>query len=487
MTPANTLVIMSDEHQARAMGCAGHAFVSTPNLDRLAARGTTFANAVTPSPICVPARAAFATGQYVHRCRYWDNSFGYDGRVRGWGHALQDAGIRVESIGKLHYRGADLPTGFDAEHIPMHLHQGVGMVWASIRDPLPARRPEGKRMLGNYIGPGESDYTRYDQAIADRAVAWLHDTGKTWREPWCLYVGFVAPHFPLVAPQQFFDLYPLESLPEPKLHPRAGYRLHPWLQEHEDFWSHEATLESDIERRTAIAAYYGLVSWLDHNVGRILAALESAGLTASTRVIYTSDHGDNLGARGQWGKSNLYRESTDVPMIVAGPGFERGHCATPVSLLDLSVTLVESAGLDAASVLPEAGGQSLQAIAASPYDPNRTVFSEYHAVGSNTAGYMLRQDRWKYHYYVRHAPELFDLQSDPEETTNLAASPEHRAVVARMHDALQAICDPEAVDREAKNDQAALIERLGGAEAAFDLGRAAASGTPAPNPAGSPQ
>jgi choline-sulfatase len=174
-------------------------------------------------------------------------------------------------------------------------------------------------------------------------------------------------------------------------------------------------------------------------------------------------------------------------MIVAGPGFERGHCATPVSLLDLSVTLVESAGLDAASVLPEADGQSLHAIAARPYDPDRTVFSEYHAVGSNTAGYMLRRGRWKYHHYVRHAPELFDLETDPEETTDLATSPEHKTVLARMHDALLAICDPEAVDREAKRDQAALIERIGGAEAAFDLGRAAASGTPAPNPAVTPR
>jgi choline-sulfatase len=471
---------MSDEHQARAMGCAGHPFVATPNLDRLAARGTMFTNAVTPSPICVPARAAFATGQYVNRCRYWDNSFGYDGRVRGWGHALQDAGIRVESIGKLHYQNADLPTGFDAEHIPMHLHQGVGMIWASIRDPLPERRPGHKRMLGDYIGPGESDYTRYDRAIADRAVSWLQDTAPNLSEPWCLYVGFVAPHFPLIAPQQFFERYPLDALPEPKLHPRTGYKLHPWLQEHEDFWSHEATLKDDLERRTAIAAYYGLVSWLDHNVGRLLAALDVAELTDSTRVIYTSDHGDNLGARGQWGKSNLYRESTDIPLIVAGPGFHRGHCPTPVSLLDLSVTLVESAGLDAASALPDACGRSLQSIAEMPYDPDRIVFSEYHAVGSNTAGYMVRQGRWKYHYYVRHMPELFDLDNDPEETVNLASSPEHEAVLSHMHHALLKICDPEAVDREAKRDQAALIARAGGEDAAFDLGRATAGGTPAP-------
>lgn len=483
MTPANTLVILSDEHQARAMGCAGHPFVSTPNLDLIAARGTMFTNAVTPSPICVPARAAFATGQHVHRCRYWDNSFGYDGRVRGWGHALQDAGIRVESIGKLHYQKEDLPTGFDAEHIPMHLHQGIGMVWASIRDPLPERRPTAKRMLGEHIGPGESDYTRYDQAIADLAVAWLHDQGRASREPWCLYVGFVAPHFPLVAPARFFDLYPLDSLPVPKLQPRNGYKLHPWLQEHEDFWSHEETLKDDTERRTAIAAYYGLVSWLDYNVGRLMAALETTGLIDTTRVIYTSDHGDNLGARGQWGKSNLYRESADVPLIVAGPGFEHTRCTTPVSLIDLSVTLVDSFGLESEKVLPDADGRSLHDIAAGPADPDRTVFSEYHAVGSNTAAFMLRRGRWKLHYYVRHEPELFDLDNDPEETVNLASSPAHGTVLADMQIALREICDPEAVDREAKTDQAALIARIGGADAAFDFGRAAASGTPAPDAA----
>ena len=133
------------------------------------------------------------------------------------------------------------------------------------------------------------------------------------REPWCLYVGFVAPHFPLVAPPQFFELYPLDALPEPKLHPRTGYRQHPWVQEHEDFWSHEATLKNDVERKTAIAAYYGLVSWMDHNVGRLMMALEATGLSETTRVIYTSDHGDNLGARGLW-EVEFIRESHRCPI-----------------------------------------------------------------------------------------------------------------------------------------------------------------------------
>jgi len=386
----------------------------------------------------------------------------------------------VESIGKLHYRGPEDPVGFDAEHIPMMAEGGVGMVWASIRDPLPENRPTDKRMLGEYIGPGESEYTRYDQAVTDLAIDWLTNRAATLRQPWCLYIGLVAPHFPLVAPQTFFDLYPLGSLPEPKLQPRHGYRLHPWVQEHEDFWSHDATLKDETERRTAVAAYFGLTSWLDHNIGRIIAALDTTGQTATTRVIYASDHGDNLGARGQWGKSNLYRESVDIPLIMAGPGIGHGVCETPVSLLDISATIPQSMGLDPARELPGSDGLSLFEIAATPVDRERIVFSEYHAVGSNTAAYMVRKGRWKYHHYIRHRPELFDLDTDPEETTDLASSKDHADILAMMEQALRRICDPEAVDRHAKADQSTLIERLGGQDAVFDMGRAVSGGTPPP-------
>ena len=128
MKAANTLVILSDEHQARALSVAGHPLVKTPHLDRLAARGTRFTNAVTPCPICVPARAAFATGLPVHACRYWDNSFGYDGRLRGWGHALQEAKIPVELLVR---KGAQhgwvtLPLDLEkfADWLDAHLRKG---------------------------------------------------------------------------------------------------------------------------------------------------------------------------------------------------------------------------------------------------------------------------------------------------------------------------------------------------------------------------
>ena len=479
MKAANTLVILSDEHQARAMGCAGHSVVRTPHLDALAARGTRFLNAVTPCPICVPARAAFATGLPVHACGYWDNSFGYDGRVPGWGHAMQAAGIPVESIGKLHYRDKNLPTGFDAEHIPMHLHNGVGAVWASIRDPLGAR-PRGTRMLGPYVGPGESDYTRYDRSVTELAAAWLREKGRLGAQPWCLYVGLVAPHFPLVAPEEFYNLYAGMAAPACKLHPADGHALHPWPRTHDDFWSHEADFRDDEERRRAFAAYYGLVSWMDYNVGCILSALEEAGLRESTRVIYTSDHGENLGARGLWGKSNLYRESVDVPLIIAGPDIPVGLCATAVSLLDVSTTLLESVGLDSATALAGRPGRSLLNLAGAPDDPDRAVLSEYHALGSNNGGFMLRKGRWKFHYYVAEQPELFDLETDPEELHDLAGQPAYAGVLARMESELRMICDPEAVDRAAKADQRALVARIGGAEAALGLSKAMSGATPPP-------
>ncbi|MDN3722266.1 sulfatase-like hydrolase/transferase [Roseibium salinum] len=213
MTGRNLLVIMSDEHQARAMGCAGHPFVQTPNLDALAARGVRFADAYTPSPICVPARASFATGRYVHRTRLWDNATPYDGAIPGWGHALQGAGVPVESIGKLHYRSEEDPAGFDVEHIPMNVVGGHGMVWASIRKE-DERVTQDSRMLGDYIGPGTSKYTEYDAEVTRRTGDWLSDRARSEDDrPWCLYVGLVAPHFPLIVPQEFYDLYPLDSLP----------------------------------------------------------------------------------------------------------------------------------------------------------------------------------------------------------------------------------------------------------------------------------
>jgi len=470
VSQSNLLVIMSDEHQSRAMGCAGHPLVKTPHLDKLAARGTRFSNAYTPSPICVPARASFATGRYAHQNRLWDNAMPYDGSIPGWGHALQDKGVPVESIGKLHYRSPEDPAGFDQEHLPMMVAGGVGMVWASIRAE-DERKIGSSRMLGKYIGPGQSTYTEYDASVVKQCKAWL---AQERDEPWCLYVGLVAPHFPLVVPQEYYDMYPLDQLPEVKLHPKDGHPQHPWIEKQNAFMDSEANFASPEERLSAMASYYGLCSWLDQNVGEILAALDDSGQSEETTVVYTSDHGDNVGARGLWGKSNMYEESAAVPLIMAGPDVDAGVCDTPVSLLDLSASIADHFG---APLQVSEGVKPLAEVIANP-EPERVVFSEYHAAGAVSAAFMIRKGSWKYIHYVGFDEEMFHLGKDPEETLNLAGEIGFEAKLEELRNDLRAICDPDATNALAFEDQAALIARHGGKEAAFKLG--APGATPPP-------
>ena len=473
---ANVLILLSDEQSAPVLGCAGHPWVRTPNLDALAARGTRFDRALTPSPICVPARAALATGRWVHDTGHWDNATGYDGRPAGWGHALLAAGRRVESIGKLHYANPEAPTGFGHQHQPMHLADGVGQVWGSVRDPLPDT-PRPSRLF-NELGPGESRYNRYDAASAGHAAQWLLDRGRqSDAQPWALFVGFVAPHFPLVVPPRHLAGIPIDELPLPRLLPRDGHPRHPWVQRFVDFSDADAELGTDARRRLALACYYALVNFMDEQVGRVLRALDDSGQAGSTLVIFSSDHGDNQGVRGLWNKSMLYRESTEVPLIVAGPGVPAGHvCSTLVNLVDIAPTVLDAAGLPPPAPGP---GCSLRQLANAPDDPARVGFSEYHAVGSPSAAYLVRQGDWAYHHYVGFEPELFNLALDPGQTTNLADHPGHEPTLRHLEGVLHALLDPVATDRRAKADQAALVALHGGREAALKLGPQGATPTPA--------
>jgi choline-sulfatase len=329
-------------------------------------------------------------------------------------------------------------------------------------------------MLGEYIGPGHSKYTEYDEAVTRRTMDWLTERARSKDDrPWCLYVGLVAPHFPLVVPQEYYNLYPLEDLPEVKLHPDTGYRRHPWVEKQNAMMDSEAMFKDGDERLRAIASYYGLCTWLDQNIGQILDTLRSSGAAEDTVVIYTSDHGDNIGARGLWGKSNLYQESVSVPLIMAGPDVPTGTCDTPVSLLDVSATIPAHFG-----ALFKGDGQDLKKIAAAPSDPNRAVFSEYHAAGAVSGGFMLRKGRWKLNYYIGFPSELFDLISDPEELTDLGADSDYADKMVMMEAELRKIVDPEAADAQAFEDQAALVAMHGGREKALTLGAPAATPPP---------
>lgn len=486
MHGTNLLIVMADEHNRAMMGCAGHPLVRTPNLDALAARGTRFTRAYTNCPICVPSRAAFQTGDYVHRVRHWDNALAYDGRIEGWGHRLQRAGYRVESVGKLHYRREEDPLGFDRKHIPMYIKDGVGNVTASIRDPLPDLDPGAREKPGFAAKAcaGESSYTQYDTKVGDLAAAWLAEQGAGGdARPWALFVSFLSPHYPLTAPRAFFDLYAAGDMPAPKLDPATGYERHPWVEVLAQRQPHANGLTPELSR-VAHAAYLGLCSFVDAQIGRVLAALDAAGLSRDTRVIYTSDHGENAGARGLWGKSVMYEESTGIPLIMAGPDVAQGAtCATPVSLVDICPTVLEAAGLDPAEGAAGLPGRSLFGIASAADDADRPVFSEYHASASPSGAFMLRKGRYKFNYYVGYRPELFDLADDPEEARDLAADPAFASVRSDYEAELRMIVDPEAADRQAKDDQNALVDRHGGREKVLRDRLGAASFTPVPGAA----
>lgn len=468
--------VMSDQHNPQLMGCAGHDFVQTPNMDALAARGTRFPAAYTPSPICVPARAAWATGLEVNRIGYWDNAMAYDGRYAGWGHALQAAGIRCESIGKLHYTNAEDPTGFDVQHAPMHIAGGVGQVWGSVRDPLPVK--EGAEFLCILSGKGESDYTRYDGDSTQRAVDWLSEAPAD--EPWVLYVGLVAPHHPYLAPEEWFDRYDVDSLPaRGKLHPEDGHWRHPWAERVASMTYGADLLVPPDDRRKCTAAYYGLVSYLDDNLGRIMAALDANGLTDSTTLVYTSDHGDMTGSRGMWGKQQLYQESAGVPLIVAGPGIPAGQVNdTATSLVDGFATVCDVMGVEQTDD-EERTGRSWRQMAAVGDDDGRAVLAEYHAMGSPCAGFLVRRGNWKLHWFPWGYPaELFDLAEDPDELCDLGRDFGHLPIRKELEAVLREFCDPEEVDLRAKADKDALVARFGGPVAAMNMGTAAETPTP---------
>jgi choline-sulfatase len=476
MKPSNVLFILSDEHSRRVLGCYGHPTIRTPNLDRLAARGIRFADAYTNSPICVPARASLATGRYPHQIGFWDNAIAYDGSVPSWHHRLREAGHEVVSIGKLHFRSDADDNGFTQEIMPLHISEGIGDPMGWLRDPLPVRKATLR--LAKDAGRGDSTYQDYDRKITDAAIDWLKARTGANGKPWCLFVSLVCPHFPLIARPEFYDLYPESEVPLPALRdPAARAPDHPYIAALRGCQIYEQGFADEANVRRAIAAYFGLVTSTDHNVGRILSALEEAGLGGSTRILYSADHGDNLGTRGLWGKSTMYEESAGVPMIAAGPGLPQGMVSRePVTLADSFPTVLKWVGVAPHPDDRDLPGLLLDEVALTA--PRRTILSEYHATAACTGAFMIRKGRYKFVYYAGLPPQLFDLDADPQETRDLALEPGYAGLVADCERELRTVVDPEAADRRAKAGQATRIAAFGGRAAIENRGSFAYSPAP---------
>ena len=232
MKAKNLVFIISDEHQARALSCAGHPIVERRTSTRLPNVAPALIRPIRRVRSACRRRASLATGRYVHEIRYWDNATAYDGRVPGWGVRLQASNVRVESIGKLHYRNGTIPTGFDAQHLPMHIWKGIGQVWGSVRDPMPAPRDDIVRF--DQVGAGYSKYNAYDEAVRDQAIAWLRNHGATI-VPGCCSSGLWRRISRSSRRNRYIDQYPPDEMPLPKLRQRNGYARHPWVEAQELF------------------------------------------------------------------------------------------------------------------------------------------------------------------------------------------------------------------------------------------------------------
>ncbi|UOF88754.1 sulfatase-like hydrolase/transferase [Fodinisporobacter ferrooxydans] len=440
----NVLFIMTDEHRKDAMGCANHSIVKTPNLDKLAENGVRFTNAYCNSPLCVPSRASFATGRYVHEIKCWDNAKPYSGNPESWGHFLSENGVSVTTVGKLHFLdgGGD---GFYDQRFPEHLKL-PGDIEGLYRDPIRKRKDGRNRIIEACEGDFWVDRTEQE---TEEAIRFLKFEAAKKDKPWVLWVSYLPPHFPLIVPEKYYKMYPEQKVDLPFDNPSLDN--HPILDElrlHFDGQNiDEATL------RKTRSAYYGLCSFIDDHVGRVLQVLKDSGLEEDTLVIYTSDHGESLGDHDLWWKCSMYEESVGIPLIISGPGIPKGSTiSSPVSLIDITSTIAESVGIQPH---PEWKGKSLlQLLNGNAIESqNEIVFSEYHAHGTSHGIFMIRKGKYKYIYFPHNRSQLFDLESDPKEMVNLAENPAFEEIKAQLYYELRKIVDPERIDAQALADQ----------------------------------
>lgn len=448
----NFLVIMSDEHGAQFSGTYGHPLIQTPHMDRLAGMGATFENNYCNSPLCIPSRASFMTGRYVSRCEGWDNTKPLPVDTLTWPYLLRSIGYEAVLDGKMHLVGPDNLHGFERQ-LTRDPHVEAPLQHYCWSDGIPEAREPWPSVFE--AGPGRSPMIEADDAMEEAALTYLHEPARR-EQPFALCVGFIAPHFPFIVPEPFFFRYYPDRVDMPDLPEGHLETLPPAAQRLRRMFGLGGPYTEDQIRR-ARAAYFGLVTYLDDKIGRLLGAVEAAGLSENTVVIHTSDHGDMLGEHGLWRKMCFYEQSARVPLQIAWPGRFHGsqRVRQVVSNVDATTTILDLAGVDITR--RSLDGQSLvPALEGDVSGLRDEAFSEHLAHGTDRAMAMLRSGRWKLCYGHGDPPEieLYDLESDPGEFQNLAGRAELKEIQHRMIQRVLNIWgDPDALTQRIMADQ----------------------------------
>ncbi len=425
----NVLFLIADDLN-NDLGAYG-APVRSPNIDKLAARGVRFDRAYTQYPLCSPSRSSLLTGRRPNATGVLTNP-GKNPMSPHFREKLPDAvtlpqlfrsnGWFAARVAKLYHYGVPNTIGTGGlDDIPSwDLTINPRGRDREVHDRIFSLRPGQFGGTLSWLAEGDADAEHTDGIAAAEAVRLL-ERFKRNGESFFLAVGFYRPHTPYVAPKRYFDIYPRDRIELPKLSdadrsrtPEAAYRSS--LKEQDSM--------TDDQRREAIQAYWASITFMDAQVGHVLDALDRLGLSSNTAVVFTSDHGYHLGDHGLWQKMSAFERSARVPLIIAAPGAKaRGAAARGLAeLVDLYPTLADIAGLKPTI----ADGVSLTPML---QDPKATVKDAAFTQVRN--GYAVRTDRWRYVEWEggQQGAQLYDMESDPGETTNLANDAQHAGTV----------------------------------------------------------
>lgn len=461
-TPDNVLCIVTDQQRQDSIGAYGNDLVDTPNLDRLAADGTRFDRAYTPTAICSPARASIVTGVSP-------TTHGITRNLRGettihedfpcYPQLLRNAGYNVGLVGKWHAGKDPEAFGFDGEHYPGFMHpmhhedykayldeNGFERYSEDVVEQYPSA--DAPYAIGGVdTRPVEASFTYF---IAERAIERIESYAEDYPgQPFYLGTHFFGPHRPYFIPRKYFEMYDSDDVHLPESAVKECFEDKPAVQKHRYDKTDLRNLSVE-QWREIVAVYHGYVTFIDDQIGRILDALEERGLAGDTAVLFTSDHGSFVTAHKNLDKGPLmYEDIYNVPMIGRGLDIDEGDTDEFASLLDLAPTFLDLAGIDAPDVYE---GRSLLDLGRDVEDWRDHVIAEFHGLNYPYEQRMIRTDQHKFVLNAGDVNELYDLEEDPNELTNRVSDPEYVDVEDRLEtrlcDILRERDDPELPEDE---------------------------------------
>ncbi|SNB78363.1 choline-sulfatase [Arboricoccus pini] len=445
----NILILMADQMTPSALPFHGNRAVKAPVMAKLAAAGVVFESAYCNSPLCAPSRAILMSGRLPSKTGAFDNAAAFPTETPTFAHYLRAAGYRTILTGKMHFCGTDQLHGFE-ERLTTDIYPadyGWTPDWAQ-----PDVRQEWYHNMGSVLEAGVAVRTNqldFDEEVVFTAERKLYDLARDKdRRPFCMTVSLTHPHDPFAIPERYWNLYEESVIEPPRIpapsEPDPHMRRLRFVSDMDD---PRVTFEHVLRARRA---YLGAISYVDEQFGRVLDALERTGFSQDTIVVLLSDHGEMLGEHGLWYKMSFLEGSARIPLVIKAPGLEPRRVKAAVSAIDLLPTLAEIAGVRAFSTPLE--GQSLVPHLHGRPGPD-LVLGEYLAEGVVAPMVMIRRGGFKFIHCPGDPDQLFALDADPDETSNLADDQAFADVLRGFKDEVARRWDLEALDRQVRESQ----------------------------------